>query len=233
MGAERLPFESIYGAIPGNPTSPRLLTAPPSSELEKVAPFCNVSSAALGRIRTGCLAGEGGACPEGRAGAFCEGSKRSYCLRDCSNRGWCDAGFCWCRRGWFGIDCSQSTRGLAPSLQSRQQLPSPAASAAAELRVYVYDMPSEFTTRNLQWRTGSTEGLHRFIRPSDNVSEFTQGSLYAMESALHEWLLDSPLRTTEPSEAHLFFVPIYAASIFMYPIVKYAEQPYYGADEDA
>ena len=87
-----------------------------------------------------------------------------------------------------------------PSLQARQGLPSPAGAAVSPaFRIYVYDMPSEFTTRNLQWRGGASEGLHRYIRP-DNVSEFTQGSLYAMESALHEWLLDSPLRTTNPAE---------------------------------
>jgi hypothetical protein len=40
----------------------------------------------------------------------------------------------------------------------------------------------------------------------------------------------APLRT---GEAHLFFVPIYLSSVFMWPIVKFADQPYYGADENA
>lgn len=41
-----------------------------------------------------------------------------------------------------------------------------------------------------------------------------------MELSLHEWLLDSPLRTTDPHEAHLFYVPIYLASLFAWPVVK-------------
>ena len=48
---------------------------------------------------------------------------------------------------------------------------------------------------------------------------------YAMESAMHEWLLDSPLRTADPSEAHLFYVPVYAASMFMWPISKVPSDP--------
>ena len=95
--------------------------------------------------------------------------------------------------------------------------------AASPLNVYIYDMPSEFTTRNLQWRPSANAGLHRSYSPR-NVSTFVSGSLYAMESALHEWLLDSPLRTDIPQEAHLFYVPIYAASLFMWPIAHFAGQ---------
>ena len=120
MGAERLPFEYIYGALRGNPTSPRLRHTPSSSREPFPSPFCNVTAEALQYHRTGCPAGEGVGCPEGRTGPFCEGHKRSYCLRDCSNRGWCDAGFCWCERGWFGVDCSQSS---VTSLQSSGPLP--------------------------------------------------------------------------------------------------------------
>ena len=114
---------------------------------------------------------------------------------------------------------------LAPPLQSSQRLPSRAA--ASPLRIYVYDMPAEFTTRNLQWRPSGSVGLHR-IYTGANESRFHAGSLYAMESALHEWLLDSPLRTSDPTRAHLFFVPVYAASLFMWPISRFADEPYLG-----
>ena len=70
--------------------------------------------------------------------------------------------------------------------------------------------------------------MPRAFVPGANASGHVAGSLYAMEIALHEWLLDSPLRTLDPKEAHLFYVPIYAASLFMWPIVKYADEPYYG-----
>ena len=71
-------------------------------------------------------------------------------------------------------------------------------------------------------------GLPRAFAPGANASGHAAGSLYAMEIALHEWLLDSPLRTLDPKEAHLFYVPLYAASVFMYPVVKFADAPYYG-----
>ena len=89
-------------------------------------------------------------------------------------------------------------------MQAQQSLPSPVA--ASPLRIYVYDMPSEFTTLNLQWRNGPTMGNHRAFS-GDNRSYFAHGSLYAMETAMHEWLLDSPLRTTDAAQAHLRFVP--------------------------
>ena len=75
----------------------------------------------------------------------------------------------------------------------------------------------------MQWRPSSTIGLHRSYS-GNNLTQFNAGSLYAMESALHEWLLDSPLRTDTPQEAHLFYVPIYAASLFMWPIAHFAGQ---------
>ena len=145
-------------------------------------------------------------CYEGRTGLYCEQPKQSFCLRDCSARGRCDSGFCWCDKGWFGVDCSQAvhTPHGAPAMQAQQRLPSPAA--ASPLRIYVYDMPSEFTTLNLQWRNGPTMGNHRAFS-GDNRSYFAHGSLYAMETAMHEWLLDSPLRTTDAAQAHLRVVP--------------------------
>jgi hypothetical protein len=112
-----------------------------------------------------------------------------------------------------------------PPLQLQQRLPS--RTNGSPLRVFVYDMPAEFTTRNLQYRPQATVGLHR-VYDGRNRTQFHAGSLYAMELALHEWLLDSPLRTLDPSEAQLFFVPVYAASLFMWPISKFADEPYLG-----
>lgn len=181
------------------------------------------------RHRTGC---PHAICPEGRTGKYCEEHKQSFCLRDCSAHGRCDAGFCWCEPGWFGVDCSQQAGAPpAPPMQALQGLPSP-ASRYSQLRMYVYDMPSEFTTTLLQYRMSPDQGLSRTI-DSRNRSKHNDGSLYALELALHEWLLDSPVRTSDPKQAHLFFVPIYLSSIFMWPVVKFADQPYYGADERA
>jgi len=216
---DKLPFEHLYGPVPGNPSSPAAKLRPPSG-----LPFC---SANLTRRQdaAGC---QHGGCPVGRVGHLCEEIGTSFCLRDCAGHGQCDAGFCWCAPGWYGIDCSERADGDAPLLQQQQRLVSPAA--ASGLRIYVYDMPSEFTTRLLQWRGSHPTGLSRTIDPQTGESQHTAGSLYAAELALHEWLLDSPLRTKDPSAAHLFYVPIYLASLFMHPIVKFADQPYYGRD---
>ena len=235
------PFDWLYGDIHGNPVMPqrgRFRTLSQLSAKHGGAPeigYCDAAAALAPRQRrSGSNAshvviecGGGNSCYEGTSGRFCENPKRAYCLRDCMGRGRCDSGFCWCERGWFGVDCSQHRRRTPRSIQQSQRRPSRAASSP--LRVYVYDMPAEFTTRNLQWRTGYVQGLHR-VYDEHNRSRSASGSLYAMESALHEWMLDSPLRTHDPHEAHLFFVPVYAASLFMWPIVKYADEPYLGRD---
>ena len=115
--------------------------------------------------------------------------------------------------------------GLASSLQKKQKLPSP--SRDSPLQIYIYDMPSEFTTRNLQYRTSYGRGPHRIFNQG-NTSMFFMGSLYAAELALHEWLLDSPLRTLDGNEAHLFYVPIYLSSLFLWPVSNFADSPWLG-----
>lgn len=122
-------------------------------------------------------------------------------------------------------DVALPAPGLDTPVQVRQGLPGRAS--ASPLRIYVYDLPAEFNSRLLQWRNQGSLGVHRAY-DGGNRSRFGSGSLYAMESALHEWLLDSPLRTLSPDEAHLFFVPIYAASLFMWPIAHFADVPYLG-----
>ena len=218
---EGVPFEWLYGRTQRNPTSPRLRDKRGGGGREKEPlPFCTAPPGR--RSRTGCADGP---CPVGRQGEYCEEEAPTFCLRDCMGHGRCDAGFCWCDVGWFGIDCSQRASPPPPP-QQRQRPPSPAASHTP-LRIYVYDMPSAFTTRNLQWRGGESIGLSRSLSKRGR-SRHAAGSLYAMEMALHEWLLASPLRTTDAAEAHLFYVPIYAASSFMWPIVKFADEPYLG-----
>ena len=216
------PFEFLYGQVGDNPTPPGEYQR--KARLNSRVPYCRATRADMRRLAISCSG-----CYEGRTGAFCEATKQSFCVRDCSGNGWCDSGFCWCNAGWFGVDCSEHAMLPAkPSMQLGQALPSPAA--ASPLRIYVYDMPSMFTTLQLQWRNSPTIGLHRAIN-GENRSHFTAGSLYAMESALHEWLLDSPLRTRDPAKAHLFFVPIYAASLFMWPIAHFADVPYLGREQ--
>ena len=225
------PFEYLYGpndlpALAANPRSPKK-----HNDLKpKQVGYCRATQQTPHHLvaHAHCAS-----CFEGQRGRFCEFPKKAWCLRDCSGHGRRDAGFCWCERGWFGVDCSQTLAradaspttlaaaaaaggaadggGGAPpppprcrtaecSLSSSQGLPSPAA--ALSLRMYVYEMPHTFTTRSLQYRTSAGMGLHRVI-DGDNRSKWHAGSLYAMETALHEWLLDSPLRTHDPHEAQV------------------------------
>ena len=227
------PFEYLYGpndlpALAANPRSPKK-----HNDLKpKQVGYCRATQRTPHHLvaHAHCAS-----CFEGQRGRFCEFPKKAWCLRDCSGHGRCDAGFCWCERGWFGVDCSQTLAradaspttlaaadaaaaaagrggaGATPpppprcrtaecSLSSSQGLPSPAA--ALSLRMYVYEMPHTFTTRSLQYRTSAGMGLHRVI-DGDNRSKWHAGSLYAMETALHEWLLDSPLRTHDPHEAQV------------------------------
>ena len=209
-------MESLYGHIPGNPTSPGQRRHSPST-----IPLCSPKVPSFANFPWVLP------CPDARSGKLCEDPKLSFCLRNCSGHGWCDSGFCWCDEGWFGIDCSRGVQGnLADSLQSTQHIPSP--SSTSKLRIYVYDMPSEFTTRNLQWM-GSPGWLARLIN-NRNESHFGKGSLYSMEILLHEWLLDSSLRTNIAEEAHLFYVPIYLSSLFISSVSGFAGLPYYGSE---
>lgn len=177
---DKTPFEHIYGQVPGSLPSP---SAPASPVLSPVLPFCSANLSGKDRRRSGCPKG---GCPEGRAGPLCEQSRPSFCMRGCSGRGQCDAGFCWCEPSWFGIDCSHHESGDAPRLQAQQLLPSPAARSA--LKIFVYDMPSEFTTRNLQWRGSHGIGLSRAIHEGTNASIHHSGELHRGDStarALH------------------------------------------------
>ncbi|KAL1519387.1 hypothetical protein AB1Y20_022912 [Prymnesium parvum] len=235
------PFEYVYGELAGNPVMRRRGRWEPLGE--RVA-YCAANTSTPRRLLalTQCDA----MCPDNRRGRLCEKLKDSFCLRSCSGRGRCDLGFCWCEAGWFGIDCSLHLTQTTPRRQDVQQLPSLLLRARPplELRLYVYEMPAEFTTRLLQYR-GDEAAPHREINKY-NAHQFSQGSLYAAEIAfrmqpsipqqlhcssrasVHEWLLDSHIRTLDGEHAHLFFVPIYLSSLFIWPVSGFAEEPYYG-----
>lgn len=226
------PWQLVYDAQPGDPAPSQAVLAKWGRALStpRLRGYCTPSSNAtvlLSAFEAARASGRQGArrkhslasadaasgqialqcdssCPEGRRGPFCELGKQAFCLRDCSSHGWCDAGFCWCEPGWFGIDCSQTLgpqsaplrpdgaraaqaahshltlgeRGpppraematgehsvgaaagvsgegpspshplpsLTPRKQEVQGLPS-ARIDTLLLRVYIYDLPAEFTT---------------------------------------------------------------------------------------
>ncbi|KAK1289531.1 putative glucuronoxylan glucuronosyltransferase IRX7 [Acorus calamus] len=65
----------------------------------------------------------------------------------------------------------------------------------SSLRIYIYDLPS---TYNSDWLSNPRCATH----------------LFASEVAIHRALLRSPARTTDPSQADFFFVPVYVSCNF-------------------
>ena len=111
--------------------------------------------------------------------------------------------------------------------------------------IYVYEMPPRFTTDLLQRRHDKHFCVHRTYLKG-NKSEFAYGIYqgYVLEVLLHEWLLSSPHRTLDPTQADWFYVPVYATcamaiAIFetphTQPMTKYrtalASKLYVGAHE--
>ena len=78
--------------------------------------------------------------------------------------------------------------------------------------IYVYEMPQAVTTDLLQRRHDKLFCTHRtYLR--QNVTQYAFGIYqgYVLELILHEWLLSSPHRTLDPTEADWFYVPVYAS----------------------
>ena len=63
------------------------------------------------------------------------------------------------------------------------------------MKIFVYDLPSRF---NEDWLTDSRCSNH----------------LFAAEVAIHKRLLNSSVRTSKPSEADFFFMPLYLSCNF-------------------
>jgi hypothetical protein len=72
-------------------------------------------------------------------------------------------------------------------------------------------MPQSLTTDLLQRRHDKLFCAHRTYLKA-NATQYAYGIYqgYVLEVMLHEWLLGSEHRTTDPAEADWFFVPVYA-----------------------
>ncbi|KAK3254811.1 hypothetical protein CYMTET_35982, partial [Cymbomonas tetramitiformis] len=155
-------------------------------------------------------------CTMGFKGDNCELDDWTMCMGGCGGRGKCKRGFCHCDPGFFGIDCSLRLRDdgsnvsehvpytyLDPSTQPSAPLPE-------DVRIYVYELPPAFNVwmytdmdaiRSEQFMDGKYgTGIHPSVIP---------GGYYVgpCELFLHERLLSSARRTTDPQEADYFFVP--------------------------
>ena len=87
------------------------------------------------------------------------------------------------------------------SLQSKGGKTERDVSILPPLKIYVYDMPEFY---NKEQAKINPDCRHDYST--------TWQTKYTLEVYLHEQLLKSPLRTKDPEEANLFYVPLYYLS---------------------
>ena len=87
-------------------------------------------------------------------------------------------------------------------------------------------MPSALTTALLQRRHDKLFCVPRTYLQR-NATQFAGGIYqgYVLEVMLHEWLLSSPHRTLDPSEADWFYVPVYATCAIVTQIFETPSSP--------
>ena len=162
-------------------------------------PWCEATDEMRAAKRCPCLY-------DGLHGALCEGRNEAYCLNQCSGHGQCDmlGGFCHCDEGYFGIDCSMTT---GPDGKVTLHAGHAARLAPRSPSVFVYEL-WDHTSLILQYRAYRGYCAHRVFDPL-NRSEFNGGYAYQIETALHEWMLNSPHRTLDGERADFFYMPVY------------------------
>ena len=161
-------------------------------------------------------------CADGAYGPACEHACDNDCFNSCSGHGTCVHGWCKCDPGWFGVDCSDtlglrysraelprdvSQFGDGPVHAQIDQLPPELQAHARRLKraVYVYDLPANVNRRSevwmwKQWGPNAGHGCD----PVHNRR------IYAAQSHFDSHLLhDDHTRTLDPTEAVLFYVPVF------------------------
>ena len=167
---------------------------------------------------------------DGLAGKFCEIPVEHMCSGQLNGKGSCRQGFYQCEDGWTGQDCSievskltrrtspgdpTGTRGTVKLLDTHRDRP----------LIYVYDLPPIFNARMHEYKLGAAHCVHRLF-DDRNETEWVTSGQYALESGLHELMLESPHRTLDPAEADFFYIPVYTAC-YMMPVHGYADMPYF------
>lgn len=183
-------------------------------------------------------------CPcniDGLGGPTCDMPVEMFCVNQCSGRGDCYLGFCKCHEGWFGHDCSRQIASAPQNTDSdlekkpwlKNVAVSPVPSAVPPVNntmrkrplIYVYDLDTLYSQKMLQYRIASSWCVHR--RFDDfNSSMYIDFWVYAVETLLHESILQSPHRTFDPEEADFFYVPAYS-SCYPFPVMGWADFPWF------
>lgn len=160
---------------------------------------------------------------DGLWGLFCEVPVESVCINQCTGRGHCRGGFCQCKSGWYGVDCSipsvsssimEWPKWLRPArinVSDSAQLIKNLANLNAVVHkrrplIYVYDLPAEFNSLLLEGRHFKYQCVNR-IYDDRNATQWTE-QLYGAQMAIYESILASPYRTLNGDEADYFFVPV-------------------------
>jgi hypothetical protein len=160
-------------------------------------------------------------CYDGADGGLTCEATMAFCVNQCGGaaRGRCQNGYCKCRAGYMGIDCSirdvGAEQGADPSVsleghnrsEDTQSRRTSKPSFGLAPRVYVYEIPPEFNMLLLARRLVPEACVLRTY--GKNNGPTWSSNLYGAEIALHEALLSSPHRTLDPERAHFFYVPVY------------------------
>lgn len=140
-------------------------------------------------------------CRKGFAGPFCENlDNKGACWfsPNCSGHRTCKSGFCHCEKGHWGIDCSRSK---TYSLLAQANPEGSYSPSKTTLRIYMYDLPSEIA----------------FTQAFDDGAMSIDMMYGSFEFFLQQFLNDCTVRTENPHEANIFFVPallyFYAANV--------------------
>lgn len=114
---------------------------------------------------------------------LCEMDLPEACVNACNGRGRCIGGWCHCKAGFYGADCSLSLGpdGKPQLLGEMDALRNPQGP-----RVYIYELPPEMNVKR---------NMYRLDRP-------------ALFFTLWERFLTSGHRTPDPEEADYFFIPV-------------------------
>ena len=164
-------------------------------------------------------------CYLGYMGKNCEHVRPWACFNACSSHGSCVRGQCACNSGYFGIDCSinlmsMSSSGIendasndelhvrlddpdgnfseskGPLQQAVQPLGEFHIHSPGELRIYVYELPAWLNLEQI-----IDKGAGHFHMNHDMYNSYH----IFLERLLHDWTV----RTLDPADADLFYVPAF------------------------
>lgn len=153
-------------------------------------------------------------CPRGFEGASCEQAV-NVCPNKCNGRGTCRDHYCHCEPPYFSIDCSRS----------KVHPPGSARPSAIDFKIYMYELPTWLVYEN-----------------ADSIYFRQHNEIYIAYQKFIEQLLLSPVRTENPWEANLFFLPALtftysgnggAGSEHLHLVIDYVRQawPFWNASQ--